>query len=94
VVVGPFNVDENNGAPVEFDERITVVAVVVGFPNWSCSCTVIGPRFAVVDAAPVTAALVTASLDGAPGLIVACCVADVTPAVDAVIVGEPATVSP
>ncbi len=43
-------------APVE--DRLTVIAVVLvcGFPYWSSAWTVIGPRLAVAEVAPETAA--------------------------------------
>ena len=54
VVDPPPEEAENWPVPVEFELRVTVSAVVVGLPEASCSWTVIGPRVALVDAAPDT----------------------------------------
>src|SRR5665213_1147801 len=55
VIGAPPGVAENTAVPVEFEDRFTVSAAVVGLPYASCSWTVIGPRLAPEDACPDTA---------------------------------------
>jgi hypothetical protein len=95
VTVEPFWVAENTAVPAVFDDKLTVSAVVVGFPNWSCSWTVIGPKLAVEDAAPDTADDVNTSLLAAAAVMVSDWVPlGDSPVANAVISGDPATVSP
>src|SRR5690242_3732799 len=66
VIELPPEVAENLTAPAEFEDKETVMAVVVGLPNASCSCTVAGPSVELLDAVPVSAVEVNTSLLAAP----------------------------
>ena len=79
--------------PPEVLESVTVLvdSAVFGLPNWSCRWTVMFPE--VVPAARVTGAVVNTSLVTDAAVTVSCCVPEVSPAEEAVIVGVPALVS-
>ena len=59
-----------NFAPDEVDASATVSAAVVGLPNASCSCTVIGPSVALDVAVPEIGDEVTTSWLGLPTVMV------------------------
>jgi hypothetical protein len=63
VVAAPPCVVEKMVVPVLLDDRVTVMfeAALTGFPPPSCSCTTMGPRVAVLDAAPDTGEVVNDS---------------------------------
>jgi hypothetical protein len=85
VIAAPPEVAENL-APVDgTDARETLSAEVVGLPNASCSCTVMGPSDAVVEAVPDTGADVNTNLDAAADATLnAVLVVDVSPLLVAV----------
>ena len=93
VVTPPPDVAEKIPMP-ELDDRLTVSAMVVGFPSASCSWTVMGPRVGEDDAVPDTAAVVKTSLAGVPVPMASFWVSLVSPVAAAVMVGVPALVSP
>lgn len=93
LTVVPFDAVANTPLP-DVEERFTERAVVDGFPNWSCSWTVIGPRPASAEAVPETACDVKTSFEAPAALIVSFCVAELRPELAAVRVGDPASVSP
>ena len=89
VMVPPPEVAANSWVPAEFDDRLTVNAVVLTLPKASCSCTVIGPSVALLEVVPDTAPVVKTSLDAVPAVIVSCWVPEVSPVAAAVSVGVP-----
>jgi hypothetical protein len=69
-VVGvPFLAAEKTAVPLELEESVTVSADLVGLSNWSRSCTVMGPKFAVVEVVPDTGLLVMTNWEAAPVLV-------------------------
>jgi hypothetical protein len=90
----PPEVVANSLVPVEFDDKVTVVddVLVVGLPKASWSVTV-----KLVVAEELAVALKPEEICNwvpEPALMVSCCVSDVRPVAEAVMVGVPACVSP
>src|ERR1019366_1234167 len=69
-MAAPPGVAEKTAVPVEFDERLTVSATVVGFPNATCSWTVMGPMLAVAEAIAAVGLEVMTNAEGAAGATV------------------------
>jgi hypothetical protein len=93
----PLAIDREVGekvtVPVEMLESVTVLVVsaVFGLPNWSCRCTVM--LLEVAPAARLTGEVVNTSLLTPAAATGSCCVAEIRPVEEAVIVGVPALVS-